>query len=138
MPSEPIKKRLLDTASKDIGELLPHLEPRANELAEIAIDSLRNRGVQEERTLRQILERQRDRVREELEKHEGGQSEQLRLNFRDEETLQLEADMRSWRVRLEQFDRDLEREPQRVREFYEVRARRIEPVGLVYLWPETN
>ena len=31
-----------------------------------------------------------------------------------------------------------EREPQRVREFYEVRAKRIEPVGLVYLWPETN
>ena len=41
-------------------------------------------------------------------------------------------------ARLEQFDRDLEREPQRIREFYEVRAKRIEPVGLVYLWPETN
>jgi hypothetical protein len=46
--------------------------------------------------------------------------------------------VRSWRTRLEQFDRDLEREPQRIREFYEVRAKRIEPVGLVYLWPETN
>ena len=34
--------------------------------------------------------------------------------------------------------RDLEEEPQRVREFYNVRVRRIEPVGLVYLWPETN
>ncbi len=30
------------------------------------------------------------------------------------------------------------REPQRIREFYEVRAKRVEPVGLVYLWPETN
>ena len=46
--------------------------------------------------------------------------------------------MRSWRIRLEQFDRDLEQEPQRIRDFYEVRATRIEPVGLVYLWPETN
>jgi hypothetical protein len=46
--------------------------------------------------------------------------------------------MRSWRGRLDQFERDLEREPQRVREFYEVRAHRIEPMGLVYLWPETN
>jgi len=46
--------------------------------------------------------------------------------------------MRAWRTRLEQFDHDLEREPQRIREFYEVRARRVEPVGLVYLWPETN
>ena len=46
--------------------------------------------------------------------------------------------MRSWRIRLEQFDRDLEREPQRIRAFYKVRAKRVEPVGLVYLWPETN
>ncbi len=37
-----------------------------------------------------------------------------------------------------EFDLDLEREPQRIREFYEVRAPRVEPVGLVYLWPETN
>ena len=46
--------------------------------------------------------------------------------------------MNSWRNRLEQFDHDLAREPQRIRNFYEVRARRVEPVGLVYLWPETN
>ena len=38
----------------------------------------------------------------------------------------------------QQFGDELEREPQRIREFYEVRARRIEPVGLVYLWPDTN
>ena len=44
----------------------------------------------------------------------------------------------AWRKRLEQFTHDLEREPQRIRDFYEVRATRIEPVGLVYLWPETN
>ena len=42
------------------------------------------------------------------------------------------------RMRLEQFDRDLEKEPQRISEFYEVQARRVEPVGLVYLWPESN
>ena len=32
----------------------------------------------------------------------------------------------------------LEHEPPRIREFYRVRATRVEPVGLVYLWPETN
>ena len=51
---------------------------------------------------------------------------------------QLDADMRHWRRRLARFERDLEREPARIREFYEIRARRVEPVGLVYLWPETN
>jgi hypothetical protein len=34
------------------------------------------------------------------------------------------------------FDWDLE--PERIRELHEVRARRVEPVGLDYLRPETN
>ncbi len=46
--------------------------------------------------------------------------------------------MRYWRTRLDQFDRDLEQEPGRIRAFYEVQAKRVEPVGLVYVWPETN
>ena len=46
--------------------------------------------------------------------------------------------MRAWGVRLDQYDRDLAKEPDRIGEFYVVRAKRIEPVGLIYLWPETN
>ena len=81
--------------------------------------------------------RQRERVREELEKHEGAFT-QITIGFKEEAKRQLEADMRSWRARLEQFERDLEQEPARIREFYTVRAQRVEPVGLVYLWPESN
>ncbi len=137
MPSETIQRKLLETAARDIDELLPQLEPRAEELAEVAIKQLRHRGEQEEQDLRETLERQRKRVIAELKKNEKD-FKQLTLGFDEDETRQLESNMRSWRTRLEQFDRDLEQEPQRVRDFYEVRARRIEPVGLVYLWPETN
>jgi len=136
-PEEAIQKKLLATAMRDITELLPQLEPRADELAALAIERLKKRGEKEESDLRDALERQRTRVREQLEKTEP-KFNQLTLEFADEERRQLESDMRSWRTRLEQFDRDLENEPKRVREFYEVRARRVEPVGLVYLWPETN
>jgi superfamily II DNA or RNA helicase/DNA-binding transcriptional regulator YiaG len=136
-PGEAIQRRLLAAAPRDIEELLPQLEPRAEELAALAIDKLRKRGAQEEKDLRETLERQRERVREELAKHEG-EFHQLTLGFDEEDKRQLELNMRSWRGRLEQFDRDLEREPQRIRGFYEVRAKRVEPVGLVYLWPETN
>ena len=136
-PGETIQRKLLNAAPRDIENLLPQLEPRAEELAALAIEKLRQRGAREERDLREILERQRERVREELAKHEGT-FQQLTFGFADDEKRQLESDMRSWRVRLEQFDRDLETEPQRVRAFYEVRAKRVEPVGLVYLWPETN
>ena len=134
LPGEAIQKKLLAAASGDIAELLPQLEPRAAELAKVAIDKLEKRGEREEKDLRATLERQRDRVREELARTEP-QFQQLTLGFDDDERRQLESDMRSWRTRLQQFDRDLEREPRRIREFYEVRA---EPVGLVYLWPETN
>ena len=134
---EAIQKKLLAAALRDIEELLPQLEPRAEELAARAIDKLRKRGEREEKDLRETLERQRERVRQELAKHEG-EFKQLTLGFDDEEKRQLESDMRSWRIRLEQFDRDLAQEPRRIREFYEVRARRVEPVGLVYLWPESN
>jgi superfamily II DNA or RNA helicase len=137
MPAEAIQRRLLSTALRDIEDLLPQLEPRANELAALAIDKLKRRGEREEMELRVTLERQRDRVREELEKTTP-LFKQMTLEFTEEERRQLEADMRAWRARLEQFDRDLAREPQRLRDFYEVRARRIEPVGLIYLWPETN
>lgn len=136
-PGEAIQKKLLATALRDIEDLLPHLEPRAHELAALAIEKLKKRGQREEKDLREILERQRERVREELAKY-GLEFEQLTLGYDEEDKRQLESNMRSWRTRLEQFDRDLEREPQRVREFYEVRAQRVEPVGLVYLWPETN
>ena len=44
----------------------------------------------------------------------------------------------SWRTRLAWFDRDLGTEPARIRGFYEVRARRVEPVGLACLWPGTG
>ncbi len=137
VPSEVIQKKLLASAQRDIAELLPQLEPRADELAEQAIRRLGERGEHEERDLRATLERQRDRVRDELERHDA-QFKQLVLELDDDDRRQLESNMSAWRVRLAQFERELEHEPERVRQFYEVRARRIEPVGLVYLWPETG
>jgi superfamily II DNA/RNA helicase len=137
MPGEAIQRKLLDTAPRDIEELLPALTPRAGELAAIAIDKLRKRGEREAKDFRETLERQLARVREELARHEGA-FQQLTLGYDDDERRQLETNMSAWRKRLEQFTHDLEREPQRIRDFYEVRATRIEPVGLVYLWPETN
>ena len=83
------------------------------------------------------LERQRQRVEAELAKHEADK-DQLTFGLNDEEERQRQADVAAWRRRLSQFDRDLETEPSRIRQFYEVRAQRVEPVGLVYLWPDTG
>ena len=136
-PHDVIRARLLATAPRDVEELLPQLEPRAEELAALATRRLRERGEREARDLDETLRRQRERIVEELDRHEG-RFAQIALEFDEEERRQLQSNMRYWRKRLDQFDRDLEQEPRRIRAFYEVQAQRVEPVGVVYLWPETN
>ena len=136
-PGETIHRRLLETAARDVEDLLPQLEVRAEHVARSATDRLRERGEREERQLREILEGQRRRVEAELRRHEGG-GVQLAIEFSEEEKRQRQADVASWRTRLAWFDRDLETEPARIRGFYEVRARRVEPIGLIYLWPDTG
>lgn len=136
-PNDTIQQKLLASAAQDIGDLLPKLEPRAHELAALAEERLQKRGELEEKDLRETPERQRTRVREELAHHER-EFQQLTLGFDEEDTRQVEANMKSWRTRLQQFDRDLETEPARIRAFYKVKVTRIEPVGIVYLWPESN
>ena len=136
-PNEIIQRKLLNAAATDIAALRPQLESRAQEFAETAKRRLTERGQRESAALGNTLQRQRERVVAELARHRE-ERPQLSLGFKQEETRQLEADKRHWQRRLDQFDRDLEREPARIQEFYEVRAQRVEPVGLVYLWPETN
>ena len=136
-PGETVNRRLIETAARDIEDLLPQLEERAEAVAQSAAARLRERGEREERQLRETLEAQRRRVEAELTKHDGA-ALQLELAFSEDEKRQREADAASWRTRLAQFDRDLETEPPRIREFYGVRARRVEPIGLVYLWPDTG
>ena len=62
-----------------------------------------------------------------------------RVLFPDiEEQRQLESNKRHWHKRLAAIDHELATEPDRIREVYRVKAQRIEPIGLVYLWPVTN
>ena len=136
-PSGVIERKLLETAGRDVEELLPQLAPRAEELAARAAEKLRQRGEREAGNLVETLEQQRKRVLDELSKHDR-HARQLTLGFTVEEKRQRESEVRAWRLRLEQFDHDLASEPDRIRDFYQARARRVEPVGLVYLWPETN
>ena len=50
----------------------------------------------------------------------------------------LHAEMKAQDKRLGELESDLNLEPVRVREGYETHAQRVEPVGLVYLWPVTG
>jgi hypothetical protein len=131
---EPIRKLLLASAPKDVAELAPHLERRAREVAESAASQLEKRGEREAVAMQKILEAQRDRIG----KHSKEIEKQLPLFLQqttDDERRQLEYDRRHWDSRLRELQRELIEEPKRVQSSYVVRAQRIEPVGIVFLWP---
>ncbi|TGG80866.1 MAG: hypothetical protein ERJ69_05890 [Aphanocapsa feldmannii 288cV] len=52
-----------------------------------------------------------------------------------QERRQLSADQRHWERRLETIESELSSEPQRITDSYRVVTHRLEPAGLVYLWP---
>jgi hypothetical protein len=113
--------------------LLPHLETRAREYAEDAIAKLKYRADDESRKMRDILEEQKKHLHDTVARY--SRQDQLTLQFNEEEKRQLEANQRYWDKRLISLEEELKTEPDRIRAQYQVRAQRVEPIGLVYLWP---
>jgi superfamily II DNA or RNA helicase len=130
-----ILHQLQESAPRDVSELRPHLEARAKEFAEDAISKLKKRAETESKAMREILEAQQKHLSETVDKNKN--IEQLHL-FNAEEQRQLESNRRYWAKRLIELEGEMQTEPDRIRDLYEVRAQRIEPVGLVYLWPITR
>ena len=60
------------------------------------------------------------------------------LLFEDDEHEQLRLDRSHRTLRLQELDREIEVEPRRAEEGYRIVASRLDPVGLVYLWPVTG
>jgi SNF2 family DNA or RNA helicase len=134
--NDTIRQRLLDTVARDIQELLPHLETRAREYEEDARAALAKRADAEAKAMREILELQQTHLLARVSAHD--KNLQLLLDFNEEERRQKEYDRRHWAARLAELPSELETEPERIRGLYEIKARRVEPIGLVYLWPVTN
>jgi len=129
-----VKHKLANSAERDVKELLSYLEERSERLANRAIEKLKARGDKEAQDLAEIIQAQRKRIADAIKRFETDR--QLVLSFKDPmEVSQLEADHRHWEKRLKLSDDELSREPTRIRESYSVKAQRIEPVGLIYLWP---
>jgi hypothetical protein len=130
--------RLRKFAAIDVAALLPDLERRSKQRATAAERLLARRGEHEAKAMTQILEDQRRRIEERIKELDQKHSDQLQLSLNltnEDERRQLAADRRYWPKRLAQLKDELPTEPAKIRRTYEVRARRIDPVGLVYLWP---
>jgi len=135
--SDIVSQKLQKSGPRDVAELLPHLEARGAQLAQAAASRLDERGDREAQAMVDILTSQKNRVQETADKYKG-RDVQTEFQFDAAEARQLEANQRHWTKRLAAIDRELETEPNRIRELYQVKAQRIEPIGLVYLWPITG
>lgn len=145
-----IAHRLQASASQDIAQLLPYLQGRGEEYALDATTKLMARATKESNDMHQILETQKKHIAARFKKYEKDLELQLRLGVTtdkndktrftlpEDEQRQIEADKRHWSRRLEGIEHELGSEPARVRQVYEVKASRVEPVGIVYLWPITG
>lgn len=131
-----VRQRLGSGGSRDLEELRPHLKAQSDDLIARATADLRTRGDREAAEMRAILETQRLRIQKTaVEKEKDLQQPGL---FDQDERKQLEADKRHWQKRLDELARELDSEPVRIRQSYEVKTARFEPVGLIYLWPITG
>ncbi|MEZ4311221.1 MAG: DISARM system SNF2-like helicase DrmD [Polyangiaceae bacterium] len=133
VPPDALQK-LLAAAERDVSELLPHIHAAADERARRAQDLLHARGEAESRDMEQVLTAQNERLRAQMAAVDSPQLSLAIGPFADEKR-QLEADKRHWTKRLKELESEQRTEPARIRRTYEVRARRVEPVGLAYLWP---
>jgi hypothetical protein len=94
------------------------------------------RGQEEARSLSSLLDAQRERIAKAADQYDTAQ---LSLpGVAEAERREYEADRRHWRTRLARLEIERRSEPERIAASYQVRAHRLEPVGLVYLWPASG
>jgi hypothetical protein len=111
---------------------------QADQDAKEAEIGLGRRATEESVALRKILEGQRAKISEELKTRTAGQQ---MLPFQESdhrERRQYQDEIRNMEQRFHALDRELETEPRQIEDLYRVSLTRLQPVGLVYLWPETR
>ncbi len=136
---ETTQRRLQAFAPADVQQLLPHLTARGEQFAADARGRLAARAGAEAKAMLEILQTQKRHIAATIAKHSKDDPRQLKLVYEQEDELrQLEANKRYWNKRLLTLEDEIKSEPERIRLTYDIKATRIEPVGLVYLWPVTG
>jgi hypothetical protein len=131
-----VVERIRNWAAQDAADLEPELQRRAERAKTEAAKQLVGVGEAEAKSLKRLLEDQRARIAK-----ADADPDDKQLSFLPDvvaEAEQRRRDRRHWKAKLERLATDIEQEPERVRQGYSVAADRLETIGLVYLWPETN
>lgn len=135
--SESVRSKVTDAAPSLFGQLWSDVEAEADARAQEALLDLQRRGIEEADQLREILRRQRDAIEEKL-KLKPGQGEFDFEELTKGEQKQVDEDRKYMERRLHAIDREIEDEPEDLKALYQVSLRRLQPVGLVVLWPRNR
>jgi hypothetical protein len=127
-----VQQTLCEGAKGDFAALWPHVQAEAESRQHDAATKLRSRGRTEAEALRQILAAQRQDIERKLA------DRQVPLAFSVDERSQLEADRTEMVARLEAIPREMVEDPARIERRYQIALKRVEAVGLVYLYPEVG
>jgi hypothetical protein len=152
--------RLQSGADADVTALLPQLQQEAERALAAATGLLQERGRLEAEALKTVLRNQRQRIRDTVRQRsqeiarldrKAAKAEATPLitgladvvnipeldpaSMSERERRQLASDQKHWQRRLETIDTELSSEPKRIEVSYKVVTHRLEPAGLVYLWP---
>ena len=87
--------------------------------------------------IEEILRRQKDAIEEQLQL----KAPQLSFDFTGltkTEQRQVEADRKHMEYRLQAIEQEIQTEPEDLKSLYQVSLRRLQPVGLVVLWPKAR
>jgi hypothetical protein len=158
--SKTLRNQLQAQAPEDVAALKPALDQAAEQAQAVAAALLKQRGDAEAAALKEVLRAQRSRINATVKQRNRdlakldrqaaaaeptalipGLEEQLDVPALDlqklttQERKQLAADQKHWQRRLETIETELSSEPKRIQESYRVITHRLEPAGLVYLWP---
>jgi hypothetical protein len=158
--SKTLRDQLQAQAPEDVAALKPALDQAAEQAQAVAAALLKQRGAAEAAALKEVLRAQRSRINATVKQRNRdlakldrqaaaaeptalipGLEEQLDVPALDlqklstQERKQLAADQKHWQRRLETIEAELSSEPKRIQESYRVITHRLEPAGLVYLWP---
>jgi len=134
--SSSVQQRLLAAAPGTFAKLWKYIREEADAIAHDAERRLLQRGAEESEALRKLLAAQRKAIIDEIERRQQLSFDDLGLDKREEE--QFRREQQYLGDRLVAIQLELEREPQQIEAMYKVALRRLEPVGLVFLWPETR
>lgn len=135
--SETAQQKVIGAAPDLFGQLWKHLEAEAEAQIHDASLQLELRGQEEADQLEDILKNQRDAIEQQLRL----KVPQLMFDFDEfsiSEKKQADADRKHMEQRLEAIEREILDEPEQLKSLYHVTLPRLQPVGLVVLWPKAR